>query len=94
MRAFNKNNHQKYRCLEKTRLPAQDMLTTIGLTNNRFVEGRKLYDHLMSTIIFTLTMNKILHVTSKMMSFATRAIDGYRTNVLHVIFSYKLHVNN
>ena len=39
-------------------------------------------------------MNEIFHVTSKMMSFATRPINGYRTNVLHFVFSYKPHVNN
>jgi hypothetical protein len=44
-------------CLEDKGLRAQDTLTIIGSIVN--IIGGDLYDHIMSTRIFTLVMNKI-----------------------------------
>ena len=46
------------RCLEEIQLHAQCMITILGSKVNIIGEGA-LYDHLMSTRIFNLIMNKI-----------------------------------
>ena len=52
-----KNGHQEGMCSKEIRLHAQNMLTILGLMVN--MTRGDLYDHLMSTRIFTLIMNKI-----------------------------------
>ena len=56
-----KNGFQKYACLKKIGLYAQNVIiTNLGsIVNIIWGGGRDLYDHLMSTTIFTSTMNKI-----------------------------------
>ena len=52
-----KNGHKKYMYLKEIGLRAQYMMTILGSIVNIIGRGN-LYDHLMSTRIFTLIMNK------------------------------------
>ena len=53
-----KKGHQKDMCLQKIGLHAQNMITNLDSIMN--ITGEDPYDHLMSTIILNLTMDKIL----------------------------------
>ena len=57
LRADNEKNKNKNMHLKEIGLHAQNMLTILGSIVN--VSGETLYDHLMSTRIFTLITNKI-----------------------------------
>ena len=53
-----KNEYKKDMCLKEIGLHAQNMITIVSLTINMI--GGDLYDHLLSTKIFTLIINKII----------------------------------
>ena len=55
VRCGSKNGHKTDVCLKDIELHAQNILTILGSIVNR-IRG-DLYDHLMSTGIFTLIMN-------------------------------------
>jgi hypothetical protein len=60
-----KNGHHKDMCWKEIGLRAKNLLTILEATFN--ISGKNLYDHSMSTGIFTLTMNESFIRAPKMM---------------------------
>ena len=59
-RRGSKNGYQNDMCVEEIALHVQNMIIILGLKGQHNWGGPDLYDRLMSTRIFTLTMSKIL----------------------------------
>ena len=52
-------------CLEEIGLHAQNMITILGSIVYIVGTWEDMYDRFMSTTVFTLTMNKIIHMSSR-----------------------------
>jgi hypothetical protein len=85
-----KNGYQKDMYLKEIELRAQNVIIHSRLNGQH--NWRDLYDYLMSTIIFTLILNKDIHVSSE--SYAESGYNGFNLDfcVVEISWSSKLSV--